>query len=160
MRVCLVRHGPAVPTGTPGIDDDARPLTPDGRVKTRAAARGIRALKLGIDAVWTSPLPRARETAEILARELRLPQPKLLDALKPGASADRLFRKPLGECPALVGHEPDFGSIVAALTGGRPDAFPVKKAGLAVLDLHRRGARPSGTLALFLRPSTLRALGR
>ena len=152
MRICLVRHGPAVPRGTKGIEDDARPLTPGGRGKTRAAARGIRALDLGIDAVWTSPLPRARETAEILARELRLPAPTVTDLLKPDASMNRLSRALKGRCPALVGHEPDLGEAVAFLTGGRADAFPMKKAGLAVLDLQRRGARPSGTLALFLQP--------
>ena len=86
MKVCFVRHGPAVPRGTPGIEDDARPLTPEGRTRTREAARGIRALKLGIDGIWTSPLPRARETAEILARALRLPKPEVTDLLRPGAS--------------------------------------------------------------------------
>ena len=92
MKVCFVRHGPAVPRGTPGIEDDARPLTSDGRKRTRDAARGIRKLKLGIDGIWTSPLPRARETAEILAKALRLPAPEVSDLLRPGATAAALAR--------------------------------------------------------------------
>ena len=156
MKVCLVRHGPAVPRGTPGIEDDARPLTKEGRERTREAAQGIRALKLGIDAIWTSPLPRALETAEILARALRLPSPKQTDALAAGTIRMMKFLRGVkAACPALVGHEPDLGEAVAFLTGGRPDAFPMKKAGLAVLDLARKG----GTLSLFVTPAALRALG-
>jgi phosphohistidine phosphatase len=159
VKVCVLRHGPAVPRGTPGLEDDARPLTPEGRARTREAARGIRKLKLGIDAIWTSPLPRARETAEILARELRLPAPKTAEALRPETPPARIARFLRGlraACPALVGHEPDLGATVALLTGGRSDAFPLKKAGLALLDLPRKGA---GALQLFLTPSALRALG-
>jgi phosphohistidine phosphatase len=157
MKVCFVRHGPAVPRGTPGMEDDARPLTKEGRARTREAARGIRALKLGIDEIWTSPLPRARETAEILARALGLPAPKETDALRPEAppaGIGKALRGAKAACPALVGHEPDLGATVAFLTGGRPDAFPMKKAGLAVLDLDRKG----GTLRLFLTPAALRSL--
>ena len=158
MKVCFVRHGPAVPRGTPGIEDDARPLTTEGRKRTRDAARGIRALKLGIDGIWTSPLPRARETAEILARALRLPAPKVTDLLRPGAAPAKMLKALRGDCPALVGHEPDLGEAVAFLTGGRSDAFPMKKAGLALVELTRRGARPAGALQLFLAPGALRKL--
>lgn len=154
MKICFVRHGPAVPSGTEGIEDDARPLTAEGRVKTREAARGLRKLKIGITEVWTSPLPRARETAEILGRELGL-EPKLTDLLKPGAPPLRLLKALKGECPALVGHEPDLGAAVAALTGGRRDAFPMKKAGVALVELTGKGR---GELRLLLPPSVLRAV--
>ncbi len=156
MKVCFLRHGPAAARG-PGIDDDARPLTPEGRLRTREAARGIRRLRLGIDGIWTSPLPRARETAEILARALRLPAPKVSDLLRPGVPPLRWLRLLRGTCPVLVGHEPDLGEAVALLTGGRPDAFPLKKAGLAVVELE--SAR-RGSLRLLLPPAVLRFAGR
>jgi phosphohistidine phosphatase len=149
VKVCFVRHGPAVPRGAKGVEDDARPLTPEGRAKTREAMRGLRKLKLGITVIWTSPLPRARETAEILGRELGL-TPKLTDALKPGAPPLRFLKTLKGGCPALVGHEPDLGEAVAALVGGRPGAFPLKKAGIALVE--------GGELRLFLAPSVLRSL--
>lgn len=153
MKVCFLRHGPAAP----GADDEARRLTAEGRERTRAAARGIRRLGLGIDEVWTSPLPRARETAEILARELGLPAPRPTDLLKPGVPARRLLRvlrEAKGACPALVGHEPGLGAAVALLAGGRSGAFPLKKAGLAVVDLDPASVR------LILTPAALRRLGR
>lgn len=161
MKICLIRHGPALPRGTEGVADDERPLTPEGRARTRAAARGLRKLKLGIDVLWSSPLPRARETAEIVAGELKLPAPRLTDALRPGATLPGLARL-LGEgkagCPAFVGHEPDLGEIVAALTGAKAGAFPMKKAGAALLELTKGGARPRAELRLFLAPSVLRSL--
>lgn len=160
MRLCFVRHGPAVPRGAEGFEDDARPLTPEGRVKTREAARGLRRLKLGVTGIWTSPLPRARETAEILALELGLPEPRPADWLKPEVAVSRVLRELRGlkgGCPALVGHEPGLGAAVAALTGGRPDAFPMKKAGVAVVELTGKGA---GALRLFATPAALRAAAR
>ena len=163
MRICLLRHGPAVPRGSGGVEDDARPLTPEGRARVRAAARGMRALGLGIDVLWTSPLPRALQTAEILAKDLGLGEPRLTEHLRPEASTSgfaRLLREARGDCPAFVGHEPGLGELVAFLTGARPDAFPIKKAGLAVLEITRAGAKPLAELRLLLTPRVLRALGR
>ena len=59
MNVCFFRHGLAVEPGTAGVADDERALTEDGRRKTRSAARGLKRLKLGVDTILTSPLPRA-----------------------------------------------------------------------------------------------------
>lgn len=161
MRICLLRHGPALPRGSEGIEDDARPLTPEGRARVRAAARGLRKLKLGIDVLWSSPLPRALETAEIVAKELGLGEPRPTELLRPEAPAAafaRLLRQTRGECPAFVGHEPNLGRIAAWLTGARADAFPMKKAGLAVLDITKGGPRPRGETRLFLAPAVLRSL--
>ena len=158
MRVCFLRHGPAVPRGSEGTADDERPLTPEGRARTRLAAQGIARLELAVDEVWTSPLPRARETAAILARVLGLPAPLETDLLRPEVPAGRLLailRQAKGRCPVLVGHEPALGAAVARLVGGRAGAFPLKKAGLAVVDLER-----PATLLFFLPPSALRRLGR
>jgi phosphohistidine phosphatase len=41
MKLLLIRHATAVPRGTPGVPDDERPLTPDGKAKFRMAARGL-----------------------------------------------------------------------------------------------------------------------
>ena len=63
----ILRHGIAVEPGTPGIPDDERPLTPKGEKRMRQIARGLRKLDLKLDRIVTSPLPRARATAEIVA---------------------------------------------------------------------------------------------
>src|SRR5512145_3028365 len=69
MQVLIIRHAIAVPRGTPDIPDDERPLTKRGRQRFRSAARGLARLVKRPDFVLSSPLPRAKETAEIAARE-------------------------------------------------------------------------------------------
>jgi phosphohistidine phosphatase len=163
MNVGLFRHGPAVEPGTDGVSETDRPLTPEGRKKTLQAARGLRALDLGIDAVYTSPLPRALQTAEIVAGVLRLPAPKILGALGPGGSARRLLdclAKLDSETPLLVGHEPLLSAAVSlAVCGGERGSFEMKKAGLAWMELEADAARPRGLLKLLLSGSALRRLG-
>ncbi len=149
--IVFFRHGPAVARGTPEIADDDRPLTPEGRTKTREAARGVRTLDLGIDRVLTSPLPRALETAEILAEALGLGPPQKSDLLRPDSSPERLlsllteFR---AKTPVLVGHEPSLSASISHLIGG--GRLLLKKAGLAVVE--------DRTLRILMTPSLLRAL--
>src|SRR5712691_2564228 len=68
MRLLFIRHAIAVPRGTPGIPDDERPLTPDGEKRFRKAARGLARIAAPPEILLTSPLPRARKTAEIAAQ--------------------------------------------------------------------------------------------
>jgi len=164
MRVLLVRHGPAVARGTKGVSEADRPLTPEGRKKTSQAARGLRRLKLGLDRILTNPLPRARATAEILAKALSLPEPAVSDRLGPAAPPVELFGilKETGQkTVALVGHEPGLSKALSYLVGSpHPEGFRMKKAGAALVEIEKLSPRPTGELLLFLSPSSLRALGR
>ena len=164
MNVVFLRHGPAVPSGTSGVAEEDRPLTEEGRQKTKRAARGIARLDIGIDEILTSPLPRARETAEILADALHLGAPRVSDLLLPDVPARRLLEA-LGErkaeTPALVGHEPSLSRAAAYLIGAEgKDALELKKSGLAVVALRSLSPRPEGLLKLLLTPAALRALAR
>src|ERR1700678_2627326 len=67
MILYVLRHGSAEDEPPPGGDDGARRLTARGREKVREAAAGMRALGLKFDAILASPLPRAAETAELVA---------------------------------------------------------------------------------------------
>lgn len=159
MKVVFFRHGPAVPQGTPGVDEEERPLTPEGREKTIRAAEGLRELDLGLTSLYSSPLPRARQTAEILAEVLGLPRPKLIDVLRPETPARRLLqelRKMTDETPVLVGHEPMLSQSAALAAGG--GRIELKKAGLALVEFEKLGPQPSGTLKLLLSPAALRRL--
>ena len=164
MKVGLFRHGPAVPSGTAGMPDADRPLTPEGIKKTARAAKGLRRLDLGFDALYTSPLMRALQTAEILSEVLSLPKPKILEALIPGTASGALLKDIHAlkdDSPLLVGHEPSLSSAVSrAVCGSAKGSFEMKKAGLAVVELHEQSSLPEGTLCLLLTPSVLRELGR
>lgn len=163
MKLVFFRHGPAVPPGTPGVAEAERPLTPEGRKKTLQAARGLKRLDLGIDAVFASPLPRALQTAEIVAEVLRL-RPKLMDALAPGTPAGRLLEEVAkldAKVPVLVGHEPMLSAAMSlAICGSTKGSFELKKAGLAMVEFGEGENPHRGSLRLLLAPSILRTLGR
>jgi phosphohistidine phosphatase len=162
MRVLVIRHASAVPSGTPGIADDDRPLTPRGKARFRAAAEGLARIAHRPDVLLTSPLPRARATAEIAARAFGRVEPIVEPALAHGTVADvvaALARQPADVTVALVGHEPVVSALVARLLGAdRGDGFAFKKGGVALVDLPA-GPRAAGRLIWFLKPRILRALG-
>jgi phosphohistidine phosphatase SixA len=127
VRVFLVRHAEAAP----GDPDELRPLTTAGRDAARAL--GERLAEREPTAVVSSPLLRARETADLIARACRL-DASADDNLAPGATADTLREaaRDRGEAVVAVGHQPDCSEIVFELTG-RELTFP--PAGVAELDL-------------------------
>jgi phosphohistidine phosphatase len=156
MIVGLFRHGIALPHGTPGVAEADRPLTPEGRKKTAQAAKGLKRLDLGFDAIYSSPLPRAMQTAEIVTEALKLGKPKVLDALLPDTPARQLLdeiRRLPAKTPLLVGHEPQLSSAVSLAIGKA--SVELKKAGLACVELKKSGA----TLKLLLSPGVLREIG-
>jgi len=160
MKAVFFRHGIAVPHGTPGVAENDRPLTPDGRKKTAEAAKGLRELDLELTAVYTSPLPRALQTAEILCDILELSKPRTMEALLPDAPVRGLFgelRQLKGETPVLVGHEPMLSSAVALAIGGKA-SIDLKKAGMAYVDFTPGVSRVAGILRLLLTPKALRSL--
>jgi phosphohistidine phosphatase len=163
MIVGFYRHGPAVARGTEGVSEADRPLTEEGRKKTEQAARGLRALELDFDGVYTSPLPRAMQTAEIVSGVLKLKPPEVLDGLSPGGSARRLLdglANLEAETPLLVGHEPLLSSaVLLAITGAPTGSIELKKAGLAVVEIESGSARVRGMLTLLLSGAALRKLG-
>ena len=162
MKAVFFRHGPAVAHGTPGVAESDRPRTPEGRKKTAEAAKGLKELGLELTAVYTSPLPRAVQTAEILADILELSRPHAMDVLLPETPPRRLFaelRTLKGETPILVGHEPMLSAAVALAIGGKA-VIELKKAGMAYVDFTPGASRVAGILKLVLSPAVLRTLGR
>jgi phosphohistidine phosphatase len=130
VRLFLVRHAEAAP----GEPDDLRTLTSHGKQQARELGR--RFVRKGIepDAVLSSPLLRARQTAEGIAAAVGL-EPEPDERLAPGATADdvRAVVAGRGETVVVVGHQPDCGQIVAAIEGGAAPEFPA--AGIRELSL-------------------------
>lgn len=159
----LLRHGIAVPHGSPDFADDDRPLTPKGRRRVRQVAFGLDILKIKPDRIVTSPLPRARQTAEIVADVLKIPE--LLetdDALRAGVEAasvsDWLQSRAAEDSLMLVGHNPWISDLVVRLSAGAGASpfIELRKAGLAAL-----APRPDGQFSLewLAKPKMLRRLG-
>ncbi len=143
MRLYLVRHAEAIErTGT--FPDEKRYLTPEGRRFFRKTARSIRELGAAPDNIFSSPLIRAVQTAEILSEEMGFRGPLIVtDKLAPGFGRAGL-KALLSMCAgakevALVGHEPDLGELVTSLLSLR-EPYPFKKGEAVALDLPRKGA--------------------
>lgn len=130
MRLYLVRHADAAP----GEPDELRPLTAQGREQARELGARLAAEGAAGAAVVTSPLLRARETAEAIARALgTTAEPD--ERLAPGATAPSVREAAAehGDTVVAVGHQPDCGRIAAELTAGPEPPFP--KAGVVTIDL-------------------------
>lgn len=152
MDLYLLRHGEA---GEAPRDED-RDLTPRGHEQARAVAVGIAWLGLEFDTILTSPLPRARQTAEPVAAALgtRLDEaPPLVTGRTPAMALALLTG--CGERVLLVGHEPQLSGIVRAVTSGR---IHMRKAMLARVEV-RSLKPPDGELAWLLSWRHLQRLG-
>ncbi len=112
MRLFVVRHAEAAP----GEPDDLRPLTDAGLVAARAL--GATLASEGIQLVLSSPLLRARETAEEIARAGGAPL-EVEERLAPGTTPAAVYAavEGRGETVVAVGHQPDCSEVVLAFTG-------------------------------------------
>jgi len=127
VRLFLVRHAEAA-SGEP---DALRPLTTSGRASARALGEQLAAEEP--DAVICSPLLRARETADAIARAAGLTaEPD--ERLAPGATADDVREAVTGrgQTVVAVGHQPDCSEILLELTG---EQRPFAPGATAVLEL-------------------------
>lgn len=158
MNLFILRHGIAVEPGTPGFENDSeRPLIPKGRRQLRQSCLALRKMKLKPDLILSSPLIRARETAEIVAAELKCQKWLCFsENLRPRGNLGKLVAelnalKAAPQSVLLVGHEPDLSRLISLLIAGRPDAaLDLKKGGLARLEAEQLRAGKCATLAWLL----------
>jgi phosphohistidine phosphatase len=163
MNIYILRHGIAAEPGTPGIKTDAeRPLIPKGERRLRAAAAAMRKMELSFDLILSSPYLRARQTAEIIAEELKLKKRlELSDALVPSGNAKNLVRQlnewqPAPENVLLVGHEPYLSRLIALLATGNAGAtVEMKKGALCKLEAEELEFGHCATLVWLLTPSQM-----
>ena len=162
MKFYFLRHATAsdnAPT------DAARELTKEGKQEARVLAVALAKLDVKPSRIFTSPLARARQTAEIVAKVMKLSdEVELLDELKNEGNSVALLRV-LRSCAQdesilLIGHVPSLPQHIAFLIGARnADGFPLGKGGAACVELLalRAGA---GRLQWLLRQKQLRLIAR
>lgn len=156
MELYLLRHGIAE-DGRPGQRDADRALVPEGEEKLRDILRVARQSGVSPTMILSSPYRRARQTAEIAAREFRFEGQIIeTDALTPMGRPDevwhelRLHRNQ--PSVLLATHEPLTGQLAGYLLRSPSLLIDVKKGSLIRIDLEYLGSEPRGVLRWMLTP--------
>lgn len=133
MHLYFLRHGEADWPDWSKPDDE-RPLTERGKKEMSKVAEFFERLDVRLDQILSSPLPRAEQTARIVAKSFDLNLYEE-DALRPGfqlSELRQLVKKYPVESLMIVGHEPDFTEVISALTGA---SLKLSKAGCALVQV-------------------------
>jgi phosphohistidine phosphatase len=160
----LVRHAIAAERSTTDWPDDTkRPLTQKGASRMREVVRGLVALDIELDLIITSPLVRAKQTADlIVAGWPKTPALIVSASLAPGerpeAVTEELAKHTRADHIALVGHEPALGILAGWLIGAR-EPLVFKKGGVACINVKTIPITGPGQLVWLATPRMLRGLG-
>jgi phosphohistidine phosphatase len=138
MDLILLRHGKAEDFHKDG--DAARELVTKGREQARRAARLLKETKLLPEIVLTSPLMRARQTADEFCETAGVPGAVIQGWLACGMIPAQALKELAGfgefKRVAIVGHEPDFSCLIEWVLGTAQGGVEVKKGALACLRIH------------------------
>ncbi|MDM9380644.1 phosphohistidine phosphatase SixA [Chlorogloeopsis sp. ULAP01] len=159
MELYLIRHGIAE-EATKDITDEQRQLTKEGRQKTEKVAQRLKKLGFSFDVIATSPLVRARQTADILIVAGLSSQIEECTHLAPGGAINSWLEdwfKPKNFAPnsqlALVGHEPCLSNWAEILLWGEvKERFVLKKAGMIGLRVPETGSVLGSCQMFWLTP--------
>lgn len=158
--IVLMRHGIAEARSDERADAE-RPLTMRGRGRARAAAMGLRRLVGRTDAIWSSPLLRAQQTADEVARAWRDRHTvRLVDELQPDTDPADLIALITSAAETrliLVGHEPLLSTVASGLLGKGPALPELRKCGCYGIGLP---GESDAELRFLLSPRLLRRAGR
>jgi len=138
MQLLLLRHGKAEDRSAAGTDF-ARELEEKGHEQARHAARVLKAADMLPDIVLTSPLVRARQTADTFTEAAGMPgpviQPWLSCGMSPETALSELTAFPDFERIMIVGHEPDFSHLIEHCLGTTAMSIEVRKGSLTCIEL-------------------------
>lgn len=158
----VMRHGDALPASGVSAGDDQRALSPSGRAELERCLQGMKLLGIELDAVVTSPLARARESAVIIAEGLGV---RLVESptLRPAVPTEELLAslEPYREQRVLlVGHQPDLGLLVCRLVWGQAAGeISFRKGAMCCLNVTWGIGQSPAALEWFLTPDQLGRIG-
>ncbi len=162
MLLHILRHAEAEALSPSGLDAD-RALTDAGTKRMKAVARAIARMEPELDAVFVSPLLRARQTAEPVAAACHFREElQVTESLLPGADPKDLLDELAAtewKSVLVVGHEPNMGRLFGRLVSGRRDVeVPMKKAALAIFEIQPHLGADRAELKAYLSPRLLERL--
>ncbi len=165
MNLYILRHGKAEAFGPAYPRDDLRPLSPRGWRRTEQSTRGMAVANVVVETIVSSPLLRARQTAEIVHAGLAVAADiEYADALATGdlngiVAAVRANERSKGVM--LVGHEPTLSQLISIWAFGAPGgSFGLKPGGLCKLQTYAIALGQCAVVRWFLTPKQLVGLGK
>lgn len=164
MKIYVIRHAASADEADYDRDEE-RPLTKPGKATMKSVSRLLVELAIAPGRIYTSPLVRARETADIVAKALgKGASVKEARELAPGRAAvevvEMLADSGLDEA-AVVGHEPQLGRLVSLLvTGADAPVVGMRKSSVACIEFDGPAAAGGGVLAWHITPEIARASGK
>ena len=164
MDLYILRHGKAEPYGQGFSSDHLRPLTSKGRKRTKRSVNGMKAADVNVDLIVSSPILRARQTAEIVHKGLDLAEPiEFSDTLASGSGREIMSAVQAYtsyNCVMLVGHEPALSELISTMASGTyHTALNLKPGGLCKLNVTAVRPGQCASIEWFVTPKQLVAMG-
>lgn len=155
MHLYLLRHAEADPYQA---DDFSRKLTEKGRAQAERVGEFLLKHELKPDLILTSPVLRAKETAKIISKKLGdhslIVASWIACGMRPDVALSELSDYKKFDSVMIVGHEPDFSSLIATLIGMESsEHINISKASLTAINLARFA--PGFGVLRFLLPDKL-----
>jgi phosphohistidine phosphatase len=164
VELYVLRHGEAGKRLPAGSNDSERALTVTGKQEIEKIAEALQELGIKFDFIATSPLKRASQTAEIVAKALKVKKGKLegWDELKPEGKRPEMYRRlsqfKQQSSVLVVGHEPYLSTMIGEIVfgNGTGNNIVLKKAGLARVDVTSVQPNIKAELRWLLTPKLLK----
>jgi phosphohistidine phosphatase len=165
MDLFILRHGNAGARSAISREDSKRPLTVDGKKEIEEISKGLRSLGIELDYIFTSPLFRSKQTAEVVFKNLKCKnQISELDELKPEGNKlqlySRLSKLNQDSSVLLVGHEPFLSELIAEAISSGSSRIDLKKGGLVRMRTISLQPKIQGELRWLLTPKHLKRIGK
>ena len=140
MKLIFLRHGISEDKkkSDTEMDDSVRELKKDGRSETKLMVKTFKDLFKEVDVVYTSPMARAAQTAEIILKYFPKKKFEIMDTLDSSLAVEEFLREVKSlqykKTYCFVGHEPHLSTAISRLMGARDSAIQLEKSGVAILE--------------------------
>ena len=163
MDLFILRHGDAGKRSAAFRDDSKRPLTVDGKKEIEEISKGMLVLGIEPEYIFTSPLLRSKQTAEIVYNNLKCKnQITEMDELKPEGNKLQLYKKfstlKQDSSVIIIGHEPFLSELVGDAISGGGSRIDLKKGGLVRIRIISLLPKIQGELRWLLTPKHLKKM--
>jgi len=161
MRIYMIQHGQPLPKE----EDPERGLSEEGMRQINLSAKAMKKVGMKVDVICSSPKKRARQTAEIVAKELGYPIEKIeissvFEPLSPPADAISYLQSFTDKTSIFVaGHLPSLAEIASELLSEEHISIQFQMGGICEIEVEELPTH-QGKLISFLTPEQLALIAK